>query len=428
MLGMTTTPTLCARSYKSYTDDLEVATLFAEALINRTPWALWNLKTGKPADDADTLEAIEVLEKAMKQVEREGLEPHPGVLHIYIHVMEMSPHPERALKAADKLRDLVPDAGHLLHMPSHIDILCGQYYNAVAANDRAIVADNKFLAREGPNNFYTFYRSHNFHFKLYAAMFLGQYGAALSAAREMIKDFSDELLRTEVPNMADALEGVLSIHLHVYIRFGKWQEIMAEPLPEDQAFYCVTTAMLYYAKAVAHAATGNVETAEEHKALFDEAYATVPESRRIFNNTCLDVLAIAREMMLGEIEYRKENYDAAFAHLRRSVHLDDNLLYAEPWGWMQPTRHALGALLLEQNRIEEALSVYRADLGLDATLSRPSQHPENVWALHGYAECLEKVGRHDEVAAVKARLAIVSARADVPINASCFCRLETCCD
>ena len=413
--------------YQRFPDDLEVATLFAEALINRTPWALWDLRTGEPAEDANTLEAIEVLETAMKRVEREGLEPHPGVLHIYIHVMEMSPHPERALKAADKLRDLVPDAGHLLHMPSHIDILCGQYYNAVAANDRAIVADNKFLAREGPNNFYTFYRSHNFHFKLYAAMFLGQYAAALSAARDMTKDFTDELLRTETPNMADALEGVLSIHLHVYIRFGKWQEIMAEPLPDDQAFYCVTTAMLHYAKAVAHAATGNVEAAETHKALLDKAYATVPESRRIFNNTCLDILAIAREMMLGEIEYRKENYDAAFAHLRQSVHLDDNLLYAEPWGWMQPARHALGALLLEQNRIEEALSVYQADLGLDATLSRPSQHPENVWALHGYAECLEKVGRHDEATAVKARLAIASARADVPINTSCFCRLDTCC-
>jgi len=414
--------------YKNHPDDLEVATLFAEALINRTPWALWDLKTGQPAEDADTLEAIGVLEKAMRQVEREGLEPHPGVLHIYIHVMEMSPHPERALKAADKLRDLVPDAGHLLHMPSHIDILCGQYYNAVAANDRAIVADNKFLAREGANNFYTFYRSHNFHFKLYAAMFLGQYGAALNAAREMTKDFSDELLRTETPNMADALEGVLSIHLHVYIRFGKWQEIIAEPLPEDKAFYCVTTAMLHYAKAVAHAATGKVETAETHRHLFDEAYATVPDSRRIFNNTCLDILAIAREMMLGEIEYRKENYDAAFAHLRQSVYLDDNLLYAEPWGWMQPTRHALGALLLEQNRTEEALKVYRADLGLDATLSRPSQHPENVWALHGYTECLDKVGRLDEAATIKARLAIASARADVPINASCFCRLEKCCN
>jgi len=284
------------------------------------------------------------------------------------------------------------------------------------------------LAREGANNFYTFYRSHNFHFKLYAAMFLGQYGAALNAAREMTKDFSDELLRTETPNMADALEGVLSIHLHVYIRFGKWQEIIAEPLPEDKAFYCVTTAMLHYAKAVAHAATGKVETAETHRHLFDEAYATVPDSRRIFNNTCLDILAIAREMMLGEIEYRKENYDAAFAHLRQSVYLDDNLLYAEPWGWMQPTRHALGALLLEQNRTEEALKVYRADLGLDATLSRPSQHPENVWALHGYTECLDKVGRLDEAATIKARLAIASARADVPINASCFCRLEKCCN
>ena len=142
--------------------------------------------------------------------------------------------------------------------------------------------------------------------------------------------------------------------------------------------YCVTTAMLHYAKGVAHAATGDLAAADEQRRLFREAYARVPDTRYLFNNTCLDALAVAAEMLDGEIEYRHGRYDAAFAHLRRSVEIDDNLLYDEPWAWMQPTRHALGALLLEQGHVEQAEAVYRADLGLDSTLSRPCQHPDNV--------------------------------------------------
>ena len=414
--------------YADFSNDVDVATLFAEALINRTPWQLWDLKTGEQAEGADTLEAIKVLETAMKQGESAGLEPHVGVSHMYIHVMEMSPHPEKALRAADHLRTLDSDAGHLLHMPSHIDILCGQYYNAVAANDRAMIVDNKYLAKEGALNFYTFYRLHDFHFKMYAAMFLGQYQTALSAANDLIGGISEEMLRLESPSMIDYLEGILSKHLHVYIRFGKWQTIIDEAFPEDAAFYCVTTTMLHYAKAVAYAASGDVESAEKHRAAFAESYKTVPDTRRIFNNTCQDILAVAEEMMHGEVEYRKGNYDKAFEHLRQSVYLDDNLHYAEPWGWLQPTRHALGALLLEQGRVEEAMQVYKADLGLDNTLSRPSQHPDNVWSLHGYVECLNKLGKTDEANAMQARLDIAVERADVPINASCFCRLEhDCC-
>ena len=135
--------------YAQFPDDWDVATLFAEAMINRTPWLLWDLPTNQPAEGADTAEAITVLERGIAQVEAAGADPHPGLIHIYIHVMEMSPYPEKALRAADILRDLVPDSGHLKHMPSHIDILCGDYYNAVVANERAIEADNKYLEREG---------------------------------------------------------------------------------------------------------------------------------------------------------------------------------------------------------------------------------------------------------------------------------------
>ena len=172
--------------YGRHGDDADVAALFAEALIGRTPWQLWNLDTGEPAEGADTAEALDVLERAMARSD----EPHPGLLHLYLHTMEMSPHPERALPAADQLRDLVPDAGHLRHMPTHIDVLCGRYGDVITGNEAAIEADRKFLEREGPLNFYTLYRCHDYHFKIYGAMFQGRLEPALEAADEMAATLS----------------------------------------------------------------------------------------------------------------------------------------------------------------------------------------------------------------------------------------------
>jgi tetratricopeptide (TPR) repeat protein len=415
--------------HAAFPDDLDVVALFAEAMINRTPWQLWDLRTGQPAEGADTLEAIAVLEKAMRQFEQRGASSHPGVMHFYIHAMEMSPHPERALKASDALRHLATDAGHLLHMPSHIDLLCGDYYAALTASERAILADRKYLEREGALNFYTLSRTHDIHFKLYAAMFLGQYRPAIDAAAELIATIPEQLLRVETPPMADWLEGFVGMKIHVLVRFGKWQEILNERLPGDGRLYCVTSAMLHYGKGVAHAARGEVAAAESEQQRFLEALDRVPESRRIFNNKCVDILAIAAAMLRGEVEYRKGNHDAAFAHLRHAIALDDELPYDEPWGWMQPVRHALGALLLEQGRVEEALRVYRDDLGLDAALSRPSQHPDNVWSLLGYVECLRRLGNHAEAEAAQARVDVVSSRADATIKSSCFCRVGSqCCE
>lgn len=406
--------------YASFPDDLDVAALFAEALMNRTPWALWDLKSGKIPDGADTAEAVEVLERAMEQP---GAMQHPGILHLYIHVMEMSPYPERALKAGDALRGLAPDAGHLQHMPTHIDVLCGHYERVLSSNEAAIIADRKFLERYGPLNFYAVYRCHNYHFKIYGAMFLGRYKEAIETSEEMISTLPAELLLQKSPPMADWLEAFISMKQHVYIRFGKWQEIIDQPLPDNAELFSATTAMMHYAKAVAYAASGQVSPAEEHAVLFEAAVIKVPESRTLFNNSCEDILNVAREMMLGEIEYRKANYDTAFKHLRRSVELDDALPYDEPWAWMQPTRHALAALLLEQGQVEEAMAIYRADLGLDATLSRACQHPDNVWSLHGLHDCLTKLGHVDEATIIKQRLDLANARADVPIKSSCFCKL-----
>ena len=376
--------------FHAYRNDLEVREVFVEAIMNLTPWQMWDLKTGGVAVGAGTREAMEVLESAFSDFPAAW--DHPGLLHLYVHLMEMSPFPQRALRAGDRLRDLVPDAGHLIHMPTHIDVLCGHYRDVLVYNEKAIVADRKFLAREGALNVYALYRTHDYHFAIYGAMFLGQYGPAMAAAQEMIDKTPEALLRIPSPPMADFVEGYLSMKQHVLIRFGKWREIIAQELPHDRELYCSTTAMMLYAQTVAHSALGHINEAEATQAAFIEAKQRVPESRRVHNNTVRDLLEIAQAMLDGELEYRRGNHEIAFAHLRRSVELDDALPYDEPWGWMQPTRHALGALLLEQGRIAEAEAVYRSDLGLDGKLSRACQHPDNLWSLHGLHECLMRRG------------------------------------
>ncbi len=337
---------------------------------------------------------------------------------MYIHLMEMSPHPERALRHGDWLSNLVPDAGHLLHMATHIDMLCGEYENVVSRNTRGIEADRKFLESAGADNFYTLYRCHNYHFKIYGAMFLGQPGPALEAADELIETLDGVV----VGPMADWLEGFVPMKQHVLIRFGMWDEILAQSLPEDEELYCVTTAMMRYARSVACSNSGDIAGAKAERDAFYAARDRVPDSRMLFNNRCPDILGVAEQMMLGELAYREGDYDVAFDHLRKAAEIDDNLPYDEPWGWMQPARHALGALLLEQNHLEEAEAVYRADLGLDATLSRACQHPRNLWSLHGLHECLTRRGETAEVLHVKLQLDQAVARADVPVHASCFCR------
>ncbi|KAG9853399.1 TPR domain protein, partial [Aureobasidium melanogenum] len=405
--------------YVQFFNDLDVATLFADALMNVTPWGLWNLKTGEPAPDAHTLEAKAVLERALTNPDSDQ---HPGLLHMYIHLMEMSSTPEAALSKANLLRGLVPDAGHLHHMPTHLDILCGDYGSAARWNLEAIKADQKFLNRAGPVNFYTLYRSHDYHFCIYAAMFAGQSKIALESVEGLERSLPEELLRVESPPMADWLEGFMSVRVHVLVRFGMWEEILAMELPKDKQLFCVTTAFVLYGRGIAFAATGQVQAARKAVEKFGAALLKVSRSRMLFNNRCIDILQVAKTMLYGEIEYRDRNFDKAFGLLEKAVELDDTLPYDEPWGWMQPTRHALGALLLEQGGIEQAEKLFKADLGFDDTLPRASQHPNNVWSLHGYHECLVNLGKVDEARTIEAQLAMAVAKADVPIKSSCFCR------
>jgi tetratricopeptide (TPR) repeat protein len=404
-----------------YPDDIDVQALAADALVNLTAWALWDIRTGEPAPGSRVVEAKRILDDALATPA--GRE-HPGVLHLYLHTMEMSATPEEALPAADLLRNLVPDAGHLQHMPSHIDVLCGDYRNSVVSNLSAVQADRQFVDREGPLNFYSLYRAHNLHFIVYSAMFEGNSRTAYQAADELTGQLTPALLAIESPPMADWLEAFVPLRIHVLVRFGRWDELIAQNLPENLDLYCSTAATIHYGRGVAHAAKGQLPQARAERDAFTEAYARIPDTRYLFNNTVHDILAIAAEMLDGEIDYREGRFDDAFAHLRRAIELDDSLPYDEPWGWMQPTRHAYGALLLEQGHVEEAAAVYAADLGLDPTLSRPCQHPNNVWSLHGYHECLQRLGRTDEAAIIGRQLALMRARADVPIVASCACRLE----
>jgi tetratricopeptide (TPR) repeat protein len=406
---------------EAYPDDIDVAALAADALVNLTAWALWDTRTGAPAPGSRVLQAKQILEDALRTPA--GRE-HPGVLHLYLHTMEMSAAPEDALPAANLLRDLVPDAGHLQHMPSHIDVLCGDYRSSVASNLSAVQADRRFVEREGPLNFYSLYRAHNLHFVVYSAMFQGQSQVALAAAEELAGQLTPELLSVPSPPMADWLEAFVPLRIHVLIRFGRWDDLIAEPLPADVELYCTTAATIHYGRGVAHAAKGQLAQASAEREAFTEAYARIPDSRYLFNNTSRDILAVAGAMLDGEITYREEKFDEAFAHLRRAIQLSDALPYDEPWGWMQPPRHAYGALLLEQGHVELAAGVYAADLGVDAALSRACRHPGNVWSLHGYHECLQRLGRTAEAASIGQQLELAKAHADVPILASCACRLR----
>ncbi len=403
----------------AHPDSRDIRSVTVEAMMQRTPWQMWDLQTGAPADGADTEACRRLLDEAF-DTDPEAW-AHPGLLHLHVHLMEMSPMPEQALRQGDVLRRLVPDAGHLVHMPTHIDVQVGAYHDVVLWNENAVTADLIYYQREGAFNLYTGYRQHNYHFVAYGAMFLGQLEPARRALRGLADTTPEALLRIESPPMADFFESYLAFEPHLLVRFGLWDEAIAMPLPEDQALYCTRTAFILYARAVAFAALGRVAEAEEAEAQFLAACDRVPESRLSHNVRIVDLLEIARHMARGEILYRKGAFDAAFTELRRCVALEDALPYDEPWGWMQPSRHALGALLLEQGHVTEAEAAFREDLGLGGTLPRAQVHPDNVWALKGLHDCLVARGETAELRHVRASLDVALARADRAVAAACFC-------
>lgn len=401
-------------------EDFDIITLFADALMNCAPRKLYDASTGLPISSSPVFEVKDLLERALKMP---GVEKHPGPAHMYIHLMEMSATPEAALPAAEMIREIFPDTGHTFHMPAHIDVLVGDYRRAVEYNLKATIADDKFFQQNGGLTFYSYYRLHDYHSLIYAAMLGGMSRAALSATDRMEATITEEILRVETPALVNWMEFFKAVRVHVLIRFGMWEELKKLDPSEDKELYCVTNVMRHYGKAIAYATTSQLAEADKERELFKEASKLVPPTRLDFPNKIVDILHVASAMLDGEIEYRRGNYEVAFCRLEEAITLEDELPFAEPWGWMLPARHAYAALSLEQGRVEQAAQAYAEDLGLSRTPKRAHHHPKNVWALHGYHECLGLLGRHEEATIIKQQLSLALAEADVQITSSCFCRL-----
>ena len=431
--------------YEKYKGNLDVTAIYVEALMNLKAWQLWdkNTKTGEitPADD-NTLLLVKVLEDAFESSDEAKV--HPAICHLYCHALELSPFPERALPAADVLRTRMPGLGHLVHMPSHIDAWVGQWKEAIDCNIAAVEADDRYVEITGnESQFYKFYRMHNHHFVVWCAMFDGQYGTALKYARKAVETLPagdansgvQFMLAGVIPMGAIFLESYVTMPWHVMIRFGKWDEILNEPLHTDRDVFPAAIATQHYARGVAYASMGMVPEAEAEQVLFKEALQNPALAGRVLHNNLMYqepsegpcILLVNDAILDGEIEYRrqylaKENgqdadFTVAFDHLRRGVDLSLNLAYNEPWGQMQPVRHILGALLLEQGEVEEAEEVYRADIEL---------WKDNMWGLLGLKLCLEARGdTSGELEKVTSQFEERSSRADIIPAKTCFCAQDS---
>jgi tetratricopeptide (TPR) repeat protein len=384
--------------YREHGSNPDVAALYAESLMDLRPWDLWTAQ-GEP--QPGTLEIVEVLEKLLSEYP-----DHPQGCHLYIHTVEASREPGRATAAAERLRTRIPYAGHLVHMPAHIDIRTGRYADAIEANQRGVAADQAIIARTGREGFYEVYRAHNYHFLAYAAMFAGREDVALKAARELTTELPAELVKA----MPQFLDAFMPTPLHVLVRFGRWDTILAEPAPPEHLPY--TRALWHYARGIALANLDRGADAEREREAFNTAAAAVPETFFAGNNACRTILEVGRAVLDGEVHFRAGRTDEAFVALREGARLEDELRYDEPWGWMMPARHPLGALLFEAGRTKEAEAVYRADL---------ERHPNNGWALRGLAKCLTERGATKEAAEVERAFEVAWRGADVAITASCLC-------
>lgn len=386
------------QAHAAFPDDPEVGTIFADSLMNLQAWDYWD-KEGKPK--GRILEIVSALENVIKN----DLD-HPGANHFYIHAVEASRNPDRAIHAADRLRSLVPGSGHLVHMPSHIYVRVGRYNDAVQSNADAIEADRRYFALAPKPRFYSLYYAHNQHFLAYAAMMSGRYADAMQAARSLEAEMPEGNLRA----LAGLIDGIMPTALHVMIRFGRWEEILKEPsYPE---FRYLSNAVRHYARSIAYSATGRTTQARQELEAFERSMQDVPEDWYILNNPVSKVMPIAKSMIHGELLYREGKYEEAFARLREGIAAEDSLIYDEPPGWMLPVRHALGALLMEQGHYAQAEALYREDL---------RRNRDNGWGLLGLQNALLAQSKIDEAAACASRLKQAWSQADTHPTSSCFC-------
>ena len=384
--------------WQAHPDDADVGALYAEAMMDLRPWDLWT-DDGQPQPGTNRI--VATLERVMEINPR-----HPLALHLYIHAVEASPTPGRADRAADTLRDLQPGLGHLVHMPSHIDVRRGRWQDAIEANEKAMEADRVYRALSPRQGFYGLYMAHDNHMLAYAAMMNGQRSVALNAIDELIATMPEDWT-VEYAIIAD---GYMVMPLEVRMRFGMWHEVLAAP-PYAERFP-FARAMRHYARGVSHAALGDIAAARAEQADFVKAAAVVPAESFFGNNTAANLLAVAEPFLEGEILYREGRSDEAFAALRTAVEREDRLRYDEPPGWIQPVRHALGTFLLKSGQALEAEKVFRADL---------EQLPENGWALYGLSRSLEMQGQEREATKARERFQNVWAKSEVALSTPCYC-------
>ena len=388
--------------WKKYPKDPDVGALFAEAMMNLRPWDQWT-PDGKPQPGTD--EIIATLDAVLT------LNPnHPLANHLYIHAVEASPNPERAMAAADRLCNLQPGLAHNVHMPSHIDIRTGQWLKAVDTNAKAVEADQRHRKIFGPpKGFLNVYIAHNRHMLAYAAMMTGQRDLAMKHIRAMVAEMPADFLKEN----ALQAEGNVAMPLEVMVRFGLWDDILAEPERYTDKMW-FTRAFHHAARAIAYAAKGDTASARKAQSVFVERAKLVPKEDFVSNNSCEALLAVVIPMVEGEILIAEGKIDSGIEQLRDAIQKEDALKYDEPPGWLIPVRHSLGAVLMKQQRFAEAEQVYRDDL---------ARLPENGWSLLGLAESLRKQKKNaDEVAQTQAQFEKVWAKADLTITTSCLCQ------
>ena len=387
--------------WKANPRNAEAACLFAEAAMDLHPWNYW--AEGKPQPWTD--EIVSALEAALRMAPQ-----HPGANHYYIHVVEASPTPGRALAAADRLRKLVPDSSHMVHMPSHTYARVGRWQDAALANQNAMKADTRYRAAFPRPGFYAMYMAHNTHFLAYVSMMQGRSAQAIALADDVVSGIPQDFLT----NYAAIVDGYMIFRSEALMRFGRWEKILKEPQPAKD--FPLATALWHYTRGVAHTALGHADEARRERELLQIATTNVPPDSTMGNNSASNLLAIAALSLDGEMLAKNNKFDDAIAKLRKAVVCEDKLAYSEPPDWIQPVRHTLGAVLLRAGRASEAEAVYRADL---------NAYPENGWSLMGLRDALAAQGRTAEAAGIDKRFRKQWAAADVKPPSTCYCQVLT---
>jgi tetratricopeptide (TPR) repeat protein len=376
---------------KQFPDDMDVQVLFAESLMNLNPWKLWTV-AGDPAPGTE--EIVATLESVLAKMPE-----HPGANHYYIHAVEASNHPEKAEPAADLLGSLVPGAGHLVHMPAHIFQRVGRYADASEANRRANEADQRYLDTIDPPGYYGFYVAHNYGFLAYSASMEGRSAESIDASRKS----ADQMPRDMVCGMP-GMDFFQAEPLLVLVRFGQWDQLLAEPKPDPK--YPVLTALWHHAHGMALAGTGQPADAKADLAAIHDISKSIPDDMLTGLNSGRQVLELAAKVLEARIADAEKSPDA-IALWEVAVSLEDKLAYNEPADWFYPTRHYLGAALLDAGKPKEAIAVYEADL---------AKHPRNGWALFGLWQAQLAAKQKAKAKLTKAEFDKAWARADIALT------------